>query len=306
MSVALLALLAAGGGLIGFLLAVLGAGGSILLMPLLVSGAALPTREAVPLSLLVVTLLAVVNAGPYLRRRQVAVRPALILGLPALAGSWIGGRVVKAGLVSEPAQLLIFAFAALVAAWLMLRRTPATARAIAPAPAPARGRTQASARSHNGSGHQASALLAGQGLVVGLLTGVAGVGGGFALVPALVLIAGLPMQLASGTSLVLIAANSLVALAALGHWPAASLPFTLPLIGGGLVGAALGQRLAPHLPDRRLRQGFAALLVGSALLTGFSASQRHAGATGRSGSLSTLQRQSSQGSEGTIAGVRSR
>ena len=288
MSVALLALLAAGGGLIGFLLAVLGAGGSILLMPLLVSGAALPTREAVPLSLLVVTLLAVVNAGPYLRRRQVAVGPALILGLPALAGSWIGGRVVKAGLVSEPAQLLIFAFAAMVAAWLMLRRT------------------QASARPHNGSGQRASALLAGQGLVVGLLTGVAGVGGGFALVPALVLIAGLPMQLASGTSLVLIAANSLVALAALGHWPAASLPFTLPLISGGLVGAALGQRLAPHLPDRRLRQGFAALLVGSALLTGFSASQRHAGAAGRPASLSTLQRQSSQGNEGTIAGVRSR
>lgn len=300
MSVALLALLAAGGGLIGFLLAVLGAGGSILLMPLLVSGAALPTREAVPLSLLVVTLLAVVNAGPYLRRRQVAVGPALILGLPALAGSWIGGRVVKAGLVSEPAQLLIFAFAALVAAWLMLRRTPARASSQASASARTRANTHAS------SGRQASALLAGQGLVVGLLTGVAGVGGGFALVPALVLIAGLPMQLASGTSLVLIAANSLVALAALGHWPAASLPFTLPLIGGGLVGAVLGQRLAPHLPDRRLRQGFAALLVGSALLTGFSASQRHAGAAGRPVSPSLLQRQSSQGNEGTIAGVRSR
>ena len=109
---------------------------------------------------------------------------------------------------------------------------------------------------------------------MGLLTGIAGVGGGFALVPALVLLAGLPMHLATGTSLVLIATNSLVALQALGHWPAASLPLLLPLVAGGLAGAIAGQRLAPHLSDRRLRQGFAALLVGSALLTGFEAVQR--------------------------------
>lgn len=109
---------------------------------------------------------------------------------------------------------------------------------------------------------------------MGLLTGIAGVGGGFAIVPALVLLAGLPMPLASGTSLVLIATNSLVALGALGHWPAAGLPLLAPLIGGGLLGAIGGQALAPHLSDRHLRQGFAALLVGSALLTGAEALQR--------------------------------
>jgi len=64
LSLALLLLMGAGGALIGFLLAVLGAGGTILLLPLLISGAGLPTREAVPLSLLAVTLLAVANAGP--------------------------------------------------------------------------------------------------------------------------------------------------------------------------------------------------------------------------------------------------
>jgi len=73
MITSLTVLLIAGGAVIGFLLAVLGAGGSILLLPLLVSGAALPTKVAVPLSLLVVTLLALGNLGPYLRRRQVAV-----------------------------------------------------------------------------------------------------------------------------------------------------------------------------------------------------------------------------------------
>ena len=255
MTISVLLLLLGGGSLIGFLLAVLGAGGGILLLPLLVSGAALPTREAVPLSLLVVTLMALGNLGPYLRRRQVAPRPALILGVPALAGSWIGGSLVKAGLVAEPVQLGLFAAAALLASWLLSRGHAVTA---------------AAERSGSGS----TLALAIQGLLVGLLTGIAGVGGGFAIVPALVLLAGLPMPLASGTSLLLIAVNSLVALAALGHWPAASLPLMLPLVGGGFIGALVGQRLAPHLPDRQLRRGFAALLIGSALLSGAEAWRR--------------------------------
>jgi uncharacterized membrane protein YfcA len=263
MDPASLVLLGVGGSLIGFLLSVLGAGGSILLLPLLVSGAGLPTREAVPLSLLVVMLLALANLGPYIHRGQFAPRPALILGVPALAGSWIGGSWVKAGYVPEPVQLGVFAAAALVASWLLNRRSATTQTAPAPMQPPGavrRGRPL---------------LLASQGVLVGLLTGIAGVGGGFAIVPALVLLAGLPMALASGTSLLLIAVNALVALAALGHWPAASLPMMLPLLVGGGIGAVVGQRIAPRLNDRRLRQGFSLLLIGSALLSGFEAWRRH-------------------------------
>lgn len=275
MALSTLALLAGGGGLIGFLLSVLGAGGSILLLPLLVSGASLPTKEAVPLSLLVVMLLALGNLGPYLRRGQIAPRPALILGLPALAGSWMGGSWVKTGHVSEPMQLLVFASAALVASWLLTRpQRPASTAALdgrpttfAPAAVPLVFALLDGAR-------RVLISLPVQGLLVGLLTGIAGVGGGFAIVPALVLLAGLPMVLASGTSLLLIAVNALVAFAALGHWPAAGLPWMLPLLLGGAIGATLGQRLAPHLSERRLRQGFAALLLGSALLTGAEAFHR--------------------------------
>ena len=251
MTLSALLLLGLGGGLIGFLLSVLGAGGSILLLPLLVSGAALPTREAVPLSLLVVMLLALANLGPYVRRGQFALRPALILGVPALAGSWLGGSWVKAGLIPESVQLGVFTVAALVASWLLTVGKP-SGDSIRPRPV----------------------LLAIQGVLVGLLTGIAGVGGGFAIVPALVLLAGLPMQLASGTSLLLIAVNALVALGALGHWPARSLPLMLPLLAGGAIGAVLGQRLAPHLSDRRLRQGFSLLLIGSALMSGLEAWKR--------------------------------
>jgi uncharacterized membrane protein YfcA len=250
-----------GGVLIGFLLAVLGAGGSILLMPLLVSGVGLSARDAVPLSLLVVTMLAIANVGPYLRRGQVAPRAGLILGLPALVGAWIGGSLVRHGLVSESVQLGVFAIAALLAATLLIHRSlrPETA----PAPQPV---------------SNSPLMLGAEGLVLGMLTGISGVGGGFAIVPALVLLAGLPMPRASGTSLVLLSLNSVVALIAIGRWPSQTVDVLLPVAVGGAVGAILGQWLAPRLPERLLQRGFAALVVASALLTGGEAWQRR-GAT---------------------------
>lgn len=255
-------LLMAGGAVIGFLLAVLGAGGSILLLPLLVSGAGLGTKAALPLSLLVVIVLALANLAPYARRGQLAFKPALNLGLPAVVGSLLGAKWVRAGYVPEPLQLAVFAGAALVASWLLNQPLPA-----AHSPHPYQ-RLKSAPR-------QFQIQLVGQGVLVGLLTGIAGVGGGFAIVPALVLIGGLPMPLASGTSLLLIPLNALVALIALGHWPAAELPLMVPLVTGGLVGAIAGQRLAPHCPDRHLRRGFSALLIGSALLSGGEAWRRH-------------------------------
>lgn len=256
LSLGSLTLLTAGGALIGFMLSVLGAGGSILLLPLLVSGAALPTKEAVPLSLLVVMVLALGNVGAYVRRGQFAPRAALVLGFPAMAGSLLGGRWVRAGHIPEPLQLAVFAVAALVASWLLSRR---------------QGPDQASSARTLAR----EWLLAGQGVLVGLLTGIAGVGGGFAIVPALVLLGGLPMQLACGTSLLLIVLNALVAMVALGHWPATSLPLMAPLLIGGATGAVVGQQLAPQLSDRRLRQGFSLLLIGSAALSGAESWRRH-------------------------------
>ena len=94
---ATIGLLMAGGAVIGFLLAVLGAGGSILLLPLLVSGAGLATKAALPLSLLVVIVLALANLAPYARRGQLAFKPALNLGLPAVVGSLLGAKWVRAG-----------------------------------------------------------------------------------------------------------------------------------------------------------------------------------------------------------------
>ena len=259
-----LMVLLVGGSLIGFLLAVLGAGGAILLMPLLVNVLDIPTDPAISLSLLVVMLLAIGNAIPYLKRGQFAPGTALRLGMPALLGSWWGARLARAGIVNDTAQLLIFITAALIASVLMLRRSNAQEPTEQELPLYAALKRK-----------RYPWMLTVQGLLVGLLTGTAGVGGGFAIVPALVLLAGLPMQLATGTSLVLIALSSPVALITLGDWPLAQLPMILPLVAGGLVGALIGQQLAPHLSDQWLRRGFAALLIGSALFTASETLQRH-------------------------------
>ena len=246
-------LLLAGGALIGALLALLGAGGSILLLPLLVSGLDLPMREAVPLSLIVVLLLALMNLVPALRQRRVLWRFAAWMGAPALLGSWIGAGWIKAGLIGPNQQLLLFALAATAAAALMLRP-------------PAVGSSP--------QGPVRWSWLPLQGVGVGLLTGIAGVGGGFAVVPALVLFGRLPMALASGTSLLVIAASSLMALLAHGEWSVEGLRLLFPLLIGGGFGVLLGQRLEPHLPEQRLRQGFAALLLLSAVSSGVEVLQR--------------------------------
>jgi uncharacterized protein len=99
------------------------------------------------------------------------------------------------------------------------------------------------------------------GAGVGVLTGLLGVGGGFLVVPALVILVGLPMSQAVGTSLLVIAANSTAGL--LGHMGSTWFDLTLVLIfaSAGLVGTFFGARLASVLPSNRLRQGFAVFVI---------------------------------------------
>jgi uncharacterized membrane protein YfcA len=105
------------------------------------------------------------------------------------------------------------------------------------------------------------------GIGVGFLTGFFGVGGGFLIVPALVLVLGLPMHVAVGTSLVAISLNALWGL--LGNLRFGTLDWTLTALFavGGVVGVLTGGKLAGRLPDRTLRAAFAVLVVGLAVYT---------------------------------------
>ncbi|WP_347240896.1 sulfite exporter TauE/SafE family protein [Thermus sp.] len=233
--------------LIGLSLGLLGSGGSILTVPVLVYLLGEPPKQAIAESLLIVGGIALLGAVPYALRGLVDFRNVLFFGLPGMAGTYLGAWLSH--FVSGQVQLLTFALVMLLAAYSMAR--------------PPR-------LSHREGERRKPWKIVLDGLAVGALTGFVGVGGGFLIVPALVLLGGLPMHLAVGTSLVIIAMKSFAGfykylhlLPALGlsvNWANAGL-----FILVGTLGSFLGGRVAVRLPHETLKRGFALFLVGMGL-----------------------------------------
>jgi uncharacterized membrane protein YfcA len=237
--------------LIGVSLGLLGGGGSILTVPILVYVVGLEPRDGIATSLLVVGVTSAVAMLSHARAGRVQFRTGMLFGVASMAGAYAGGRL--AHLLSAKALLLAFTAMMFVTALAMMRR-----RVDAPettAPQPLRGAALA----------RVSAL----GVGIGLLTGVIGAGGGFVVVPALVLLCGLPMRTAVGTSLLIIAMNSLAGFAgALSH---ATIPWTLALAitGAAVLGSFGGTALAGRVKPQALRSGFAWFVLGMALWMSF-------------------------------------
>lgn len=233
---------------VGLSLGLLGSGGSILTVPLLVYVVGQPEKVAIAGSLAVVGSIALAGAVPWALRGGVEWRSVLWFGLPGMAGTVLGAHLSR--WISGELQLLLFAAVMLVAAWRMGMPAPSSE-----AITPQRGR----------------GWIVADGLGVGLLTGLVGVGGGFMIVPALVLLGRLPMHRAIGTSLWIIALNAFSGLAKhLWVLDEAGLSLDWPLLGlfavVGAAGSLVGQRVAGRLPQALLRRGFAGLLV---LMGGF-------------------------------------
>lgn len=235
-----------GAALVGLALGLLGSGGSTLTVPILVYVVGLEEKTAIASSLAIVGSVALAGGLLAMTRGRVDGRTVLWFGGPGMAGTAAGAELARH--VPGALQLVVFALFMLGAAALMWRDGVAAARA-----------PRRSAR-----------RLALDGVGVGVATGFVGIGGGFLIVPAMVVVGGLPMSLAVGTSLVVIAMNAFV-----GFWR--YLP-TLAALGLSLdrallaafiaVGAAtslLGNQFGSRLPQRRLRRLFAASLVGLGL-----------------------------------------
>jgi uncharacterized membrane protein YfcA len=257
------------GFLIGVSLGALGGGGSILAVPVLVYAAGQGAKAATATSLLLVGTAALVGMGVHHRAGRVRVRTGIAFGLAGIAGS-IAGTALNRRLDPD-ALLLGFSVLILVAAWRMVVGCPTCTqigeeRAIAAAPNVG-GRVRVDTGTRTAT--VVKVLLA--GTAVGFLTGLFGVGGGFVIVPALTLVLGLSMPEAIGTSLLVIAINSAIALVTrLGSstidWSVA-IPFTVAAILGVLV----GKRIADRLDAQRSLNWFAALLVGVAAYTAIQA-----------------------------------
>lgn len=226
---------------IGVALGLLGGGGSILTVPVFTYIAGLDPKVAIASSLPVIAVTSAVGALGHWRARNVQVRTALIFGGLAMIGGFAGARL--AVFLSGTTQMLLFATVMLAAAAAMFRATPA--------PAEPRGEPA----------HVALGTLLPLGLGVGTLTGLVGVGGGFLIVPALVQFGGLPMHVAVGTSLLVIAMNSFAGAVGYVGRVAFPLELLLPFTGLAVVGILVGAGLARRVPHGVLRRAFAVLLL---------------------------------------------
>jgi uncharacterized membrane protein YfcA len=231
------------GFVIGLSLGLLGGGGSILTVPALVYLVGQSPQAAVTTSLAIVGANSLMGAFFHNSQGSLNWRVAIVFGGAGMLVAYLSAGLSK---VFSPAALLV-AFAILmfiVSGMMLLRRDKPGVQAAKPI-------------------GLWLTLLTGAG--VGFLTGVLGVGGGFLIVPALVILLGLPMYQAIGTSLIVIAANSLAGLLGHLHQQWFDLAITLVFVAAGLGGTFLGARLANHLPAQRLKQAFAIFVIALAI-----------------------------------------
>ena len=230
---------------IGLSLGLLGSGGSILTVPVLVFLIGEGEKVAIAESLAIVGAIAFVGSLPYARRGLVHWRSVLLFGVPGMIGSFLGATV--SAYISGTTQLVLFGFIMLAAAFLMFR-PPRVDEVL------------------EDTETRVAWKIASDGLIVGAVTGLVGVGGGFLIVPALVLLGGLEIHVAVGTSLTIIALKSATGFVKyLDVLADVDLGVDWQLIGifvlVGVVGSMIGNWLASRTPQALLRRAFAVFLV---------------------------------------------
>jgi hypothetical protein len=233
--------------LVGVALGLLGGGGSILTVPILVYVVGANAHEAIALSLLIVGMTSLAALVPHARSGGVRWRTGLLFGATSMAGAFGAGKL--AALVQGPVLLLLFGVMMLVTAIAMMRgRKCPTASEMA------------EHREEKLSELPVLKIL-GEGLVVGAVTGLVGAGGGFLVVPALVLFGKLPMRAAVGTSLLVVTMKSFAALA--GHAGSANIDwaFASAATAAAVIGSFAGGRLAGGVSPALLRRGFAWFVI---------------------------------------------
>lgn len=233
--------------LIGVTLGLLGGGGSILTVPVFVYVLGLESKRAIAMSLPVVGLAALVGVARHWRLGNVDARTALQFGLAAMAGAYGGARLAQ--FLAGPVQLGLFALVMLAAAVSMLRdaRLP---EGDDPGRTPSWGR------------------LLPIGVGVGAVTGLVGAGGGFLIVPALVLLGRVPMRKAIGTSLLVISMNTAAGFA--GYRGAVDVDWGIVASFAAVAGVGIvaGSALVSRVPTRQLKRAFALflLVIGTSIL----------------------------------------
>jgi uncharacterized protein len=237
------------GAVIGLLLGLLGGGGFILAVPALVYGMSFTMAQAIPVSLIVVAAASAVGVLPRIRAKQVRWRMAGIFaaaGIPAT----IAGITIRSHL-PQPVLMVGFAVVIVVAGIRMLTDQGATG-------------TACKVEAGHVNWRRCAPRSIGAGLLVGLLTGLFGVGGGFLITPALVVVLGVEMSTAIGTSLLIIIANSVAGIASHLDGITVDWQVTAAFVAAAMATSLVAGYLGTRTDTARLQRWFAYLVFAVA------------------------------------------
>ncbi len=246
---ATIALALAFGAVIGVLLGLLGGGGSILAVPALVYAVGMDIRQAIPVSLIVIGIASAVGAAPKIRAGHVQWRLAGIFAAAGIPATFAGSAISRH--LPQNALLLGFAAVMVLAGIRMLSHAGGQG-------------TACEVRDGGIDWKRCAPRSVPAGLLVGLLTGLFGVGGGFLIIPALVLLLGVDMSIAIGTSLLIIVVNS--GAGVLSHLEGADIDWVITgsFVGTAVVGSLIAGHLGTKLDTERLHRWFAYLVFAVA------------------------------------------
>lgn len=248
--------------IMGSVLSLLGAGGSILTMPVLVYLFSIPAVEATSYSLLLVGLTALLGSIGYFRQGTIDIKTAIIFGIPSILGVLLARHYLlpaipsefKLGILITKDFVIMFVFSVLMilAALMMMKKNN-----------PKKDDNQDIPKNK-------FALVMLEGLVVGGVTGFVGAGGGFLIIPALVLLAGLEMKIAVGTSLIIIALKSIIGFGGdlIGGFQTDWI-FVFYVMIATLVGVLVGNFLSRKFTGEQLKKyfGIMVLVIGFYIVT---------------------------------------
>lgn len=238
--------------LIGLLLGLMGGGGSILAVPVFVYVMEYSPKTAISMSLAVVGATSLVGGIRYWQKNQVDLRVAFIFGIVAMLGAYIGARL--AYYFTDTAQMILFAFTMLAASYFMFTNKNSSLE-----------------ESPNAEEKAQSFIVLGlEGMFVGILSGLVGVGGGFLIVPALVIFGKLPMKQAVGTSLIIISMKSVTGF--MGYLGQTTIPWKFMTIFtvAAIVGIFIGSYCVKFISQQMLKKSFAVFVFLMGLFVFFT------------------------------------
>ncbi len=246
--------------LVGISLGLIGGGGSILATPILIYVMGVPPQSAIAMSLIIVGAVSLVGIIPHWRQGNIDFKTAALFAPAAMVGAYLGARIATLPIVTPTFQLISFAVMMLVASFFMIRKSSRSIQSSSEEKL-----EPWSQKSFHHAGVLQWLAIPLEGLGVGVLTGFVGIGGGFMVIPALVLLGGMPMKQAVGTSLVIITLKSVTGFAGyLGRVPV-DVPLMVTFTIAASIGMIWGAYLTKFIQAKHLEKGFGYFVVAVAI-----------------------------------------